>query len=156
MRGTGGRFQIIHGVYEQQDFSKGLKAITATDAAFSPLNIRRGDMFSPSQVCMGGNSRKSSETIRRSITRKTKLREHECFVSGASLSRFFYSNVRYDVDCHMIPVWGSFLVFPSGIIHSLVLECGDAPRQGRFSNIFITLEILTEFAGGFTGFRAPP
>jgi len=56
----------------------------------------------------------------------------------------------------MIPVRESFLVFPSGIIHSLVLVCGDAPRQGRFSDIFITLEILTECAGGFTGCGAPP
>jgi hypothetical protein len=61
---------MIHEVYEQQDFSKGLKTITATDAAFNPLSMMRGEMFSPSQVCMGGNSRKSSETIRRSVATK--------------------------------------------------------------------------------------
>ncbi|MCK9590454.1 MAG: hypothetical protein M0Q91_00390 [Methanoregula sp.] len=56
----------------------------------------------------------------------------------------------------MVPGRDSFLVFPSGIIHSLVLECGDAPRQGRFSDIFITLEILTEFAGGLQDVEYPP
>jgi hypothetical protein len=69
--GTGGRFQMIHGENEQQDFSNGLKIITATEAAFSPLRMRRGEIFSPSQVCVGGNSRKSSVTIRRSIITKT-------------------------------------------------------------------------------------
>ena len=52
---TEGRFQMIHGEYEQQDLLKELKTITATDAAFRPFNKRRGEMFSPSQVCVGGN-----------------------------------------------------------------------------------------------------
>jgi hypothetical protein len=60
---TGGRFQMIHGVKEQQDFSNGLKTITATDAAFNPLKVRGGERFPPSQVWVGGNSRKPSETI---------------------------------------------------------------------------------------------
>jgi len=63
MTGTGGRFQQIHGVKEQQDFSKGLKTMTATDAADNPPSRMAGDRFSPSQVCTGGNSRKSSETV---------------------------------------------------------------------------------------------
>jgi hypothetical protein len=58
---------MIHGEYEQQDLLKGLKTITATDAAFRPFNNTRGEMLSPSQVCVGGNSKKSKETIRRSI-----------------------------------------------------------------------------------------
>jgi hypothetical protein len=65
---TGGIFQMIQGVKEQQDFSNGLKTITATDDAFNPLRVRRGDWFPPSQVWVGGNSRKSSETTSRSIT----------------------------------------------------------------------------------------
>jgi hypothetical protein len=65
---TGGIFQTIQGVKEQQDFSNGLKIITATDDAFNPLRVIRGDRFPPSQVWVGGNSRKSSETIIRSIT----------------------------------------------------------------------------------------
>jgi hypothetical protein len=62
MTGNGGRFQQIHGVNEQQDFSNGLNTITATDVAFSPLSLIRGERFSPSQVWVGGNSRKSKET----------------------------------------------------------------------------------------------
>jgi hypothetical protein len=61
-------FQTIHGVNEQQDFSNGLKTITATDDAFNPSRVREGDRFPPSQVWVGGNSRKSSETKSRSIT----------------------------------------------------------------------------------------
>jgi hypothetical protein len=68
---TGGMFQTIHGVKEQQDFSNGLKIITATDDAFNPLRVRRGDRFPPSHVWEGGNSRKSSETTSRSITIKS-------------------------------------------------------------------------------------
>jgi hypothetical protein len=63
MTGTGGRFQQIHGVNEQQDFSNGLKTMTATDAADKPPSRRAGDRFSPSQVCTRGNSRKSSDTV---------------------------------------------------------------------------------------------
>jgi len=60
--GRGGRFQQIHGVKEQQDFSNGLNTMTATDLAERPVIQIRGERFSPSQVCVGGNSRKSSET----------------------------------------------------------------------------------------------
>jgi hypothetical protein len=59
---------MIHGIYEQQDLLKGLKTITATYAAFSPFTLRWGEMFSQSQVFVGGNSKKSRETIIRSIT----------------------------------------------------------------------------------------
>jgi hypothetical protein len=65
--GNGGRFQQSHGVNEQQDFSNGLKTMTATDAADSPFRRMAGERFSPSQVCVGGNSRKSSETVSGSI-----------------------------------------------------------------------------------------
>jgi hypothetical protein len=61
--GSGGRFQQIHGVNEQQDFSNGLKTMTATDAADSPFSRILGERFSPSQVYVGGNSRKSSEMM---------------------------------------------------------------------------------------------
>ena len=44
---TGGMFQIIQGVNEQQDFSKGLNTIMATDAAFNPLSEIPGERFSP-------------------------------------------------------------------------------------------------------------
>jgi hypothetical protein len=37
-------------VNEQQDFSKGLNTILATDAAFNPLSEIHGERFSPSQV----------------------------------------------------------------------------------------------------------
>jgi hypothetical protein len=64
---TGGRFQQIQGVNEQHDFSKGLKTMTATDTADSPLSRMAGERFCPSQVCARGNSRKSSETESDSI-----------------------------------------------------------------------------------------
>jgi hypothetical protein len=50
-------------VNEQQDFSNGLKTMMATDAADSPFSRMTGERFSPSQVWVGGNSRKSSETM---------------------------------------------------------------------------------------------
>jgi hypothetical protein len=62
MTGSGGRFQQSHGVNEQQDFSKGLKTMMATETAESPRSRTAGDRFSPSQVWAGGNSRKSSDT----------------------------------------------------------------------------------------------
>ena len=65
--GCGGMFHMIQGVNEQQDFSKGLNTIIAIDAAFSPFNLIRGERLSPSQVCVGGNSRKSRDTIRGSL-----------------------------------------------------------------------------------------
>ena len=58
MRGTGGRFQQIQGVNEQQDFSNGLKTMMATDAAESPLSRIAGERFSPSQVCGRGELKK--------------------------------------------------------------------------------------------------
>jgi hypothetical protein len=61
---------MIQGVNEQQDFSKGLNTITAIDEASRPFNLIRGERLSPSQVCVGGNSRKSRDTIRVSITTK--------------------------------------------------------------------------------------
>jgi hypothetical protein len=67
MTGIGGRFQQSQGVNEQQDFSNGLKTMTATDAAESPSSRIAGERFPPSQVCAGGNSRKSSETMSGSI-----------------------------------------------------------------------------------------
>jgi hypothetical protein len=94
--GTGGRFQMIHGVYELQDFSKGLKIITATDAAFSPLSMMRGEMFSPSQVCVGGNSKKSSETIRRSITTKVGQKKINVSFPGLFITSLLYSKMRYE------------------------------------------------------------
>lgn len=51
----------------------------ATDAAFNPLNLMLGETLSPSQVCMGGNSRKSRETMRLSIT--TKIENEKIYVS---------------------------------------------------------------------------
>src|SRR5512145_1798955 len=63
MTGTGGMFQQSQVVNEQQDFSNGLKTITATEAADNPFSRIAGDRFPPSQVCSGGNSRKSSETM---------------------------------------------------------------------------------------------
>lgn len=68
---------MIHGVKEQQDFSNGLKTIIATDAAFSPLRVRRGEWFPPSQVWVGGNSRKSSETTILSITTENQFYEYK-------------------------------------------------------------------------------
>jgi hypothetical protein len=50
MTGSGGRFQQVQGVNEQQDFSNGLKTITATDDARSPRSRIRGEWFPPSQV----------------------------------------------------------------------------------------------------------
>jgi ribonuclease HI len=58
----GGRFHISHGQNEQQEGWKGLTAITATDTAESPAIRMRGELSSPSQVCDGGNSRKSRRT----------------------------------------------------------------------------------------------
>jgi tRNA-Thr(GGU) m(6)t(6)A37 methyltransferase TsaA len=46
---------------------------------------------------------------------------------------------------HMIAVQGPFELIPVGIIHSPFREHGDAPRQGRFSDVESTLEILPEF-----------
>jgi hypothetical protein len=61
---------MIQGENEQQDFSKGLNTIMAIDAAFKPFSLILGERLSPSQVYVGGNSRKSRDTIRGSITTK--------------------------------------------------------------------------------------
>jgi hypothetical protein len=50
-------------VNEQQDFSKGLKTMIATETADNPPSRMAGEIFSPSQVCTGGNSRNPSETV---------------------------------------------------------------------------------------------
>ena len=48
----------------------------------------------------------------------------------------------------MIPVKNSFVVTAIGIIHSPFRTLDDAPRQGRFSDALVTLEILPEFSEG--------
>jgi len=48
-------------------------------------------------------------------------------------------------DESMIAVLGPFELKPVGIIHSPFREHGDAPRQGRLSDVESTLEILPEF-----------
>ena len=70
----GGIFQASQGEKEQHEGMKGFTAITAseTDLRFSILI--RGDSSSPSQVFVGGNSRKSSLTISFSIVRHIVLR----------------------------------------------------------------------------------
>jgi hypothetical protein len=60
-------FQMSQGQNEQQDGWNGLTAITATDTALSPDSLIRGEMLGPSQVWVGGNSRKSSLTTRGSM-----------------------------------------------------------------------------------------
>lgn len=47
-----------------------------------------------------------------------------------------------------IPARESFTLVPIGIIHSPFQVSGEPPRQGRFSDVVITLEILPEFTGG--------
>jgi len=49
---------------------------------------------------------------------------------------------------HITPAMNSFIVTAIGIILSPYLSRDDAPRQGRFSDALITLEILPEFAEG--------
>jgi tRNA-Thr(GGU) m(6)t(6)A37 methyltransferase TsaA len=49
---------------------------------------------------------------------------------------------------HITPAMNSFIVRAIGIIHSPYLSRDDAPRQGRFSDALITLEILPEFSEG--------
>src|SRR5208337_963445 len=88
--GTGGMFQQIHGVNEQQDFSNGLKTMTAMDAAslLIPFSRMRGEILPPSQVFVGGNVRKSSVTISRSISSTSVLpanKVHRCRVYRSSI-----------------------------------------------------------------------
>lgn len=56
----------------------------------------------------------------------------------------------------MISVRHSSVVIPIGIIHSPFHERGDAPRQGRFSDALITLEILPEFSEGLQDVEKHP
>ena len=56
----------------------------------------------------------------------------------------------------MMPAKGSFAVIPLGIIHSPFQARGDAPRQGRFSDEIITLEILPEFTEGLQDLEQHP
>lgn len=63
-----GMFQINQGQNEQQDGWKGLTAMTATETAESPSMRILGDVSPPSQVCEGGNSRKSRRTTSLSMT----------------------------------------------------------------------------------------
>jgi hypothetical protein len=58
---------MSQGQKEQQDGWKGFTAITATDAALRLETLIRGEVSDPSQVWVGGNSRKSSLTMIRSI-----------------------------------------------------------------------------------------
>jgi hypothetical protein len=48
----------------------------------------------------------------------------------------------------MTPYGNSFIVKAIGMIHSPYLSRVDAPRQGRFSDALVTLEILPDFAEG--------
>jgi formylmethanofuran dehydrogenase subunit E len=50
----------------------------------------------------------------------------------------------------------SFIVTAIGIIHSPYLSRDDAPRQGRFSDALVTLEILPEFAEGLQDVEQEP
>jgi hypothetical protein len=65
---VGGRFQISQGQNEQQDGWKGLTAMTATETAERPSMLILGELSPPSQVCDGGNSRKSRCTTSLSMT----------------------------------------------------------------------------------------
>jgi hypothetical protein len=57
---------------------------------------------------------------------------------------------------HITPAMNSFIVRAIGIIHSPYLSRDDAPRQGRFSDALITLEILPEFAEGLQDVEQEP
>jgi formylmethanofuran dehydrogenase subunit E len=56
----------------------------------------------------------------------------------------------------MIPVRNSFVVTPIGIIHSPFHTRESAPRQGRFSDAQVTLEILPEFTEGLKDVEHQP
>ena len=56
----------------------------------------------------------------------------------------------------MIPVRNSFVVTPIGIIHSPFRTREGAPRQGRFSDAQVTLEILPEFTEGLKDVEHQP
>jgi len=52
------------------------------------------------------------------------------------------------VKHHIMLVESSFALTPVGIIHLPFRELGDAPRQGRFSDVECIIEILAEFTEG--------
>ena len=56
----------------------------------------------------------------------------------------------------MIPVRNSIVVTPIGTIRSPYQTREDAPRQGRFSDALITLEILPEFTEGLQDVEQQP
>ena len=56
----------------------------------------------------------------------------------------------------MIPVRNSFVVTPIGIVHSPFHTREDTPRQGRFSDALVTLEILPEFTEGLQDVEQQP
>jgi formylmethanofuran dehydrogenase subunit E len=56
----------------------------------------------------------------------------------------------------MTPDGNFFIVKVIGMIHSPYLSRDDAPRQGRFSDALVTLEILPEFAEGLQDIEQEP
>jgi len=56
----------------------------------------------------------------------------------------------------MIPVRNSFVVTPIGTIHSPFHTREGTPRQGRFSDALVTLEILPEFTEGLQDVEQQP
>jgi tRNA-Thr(GGU) m(6)t(6)A37 methyltransferase TsaA len=54
------------------------------------------------------------------------------------------------------PAMNSFIVRAIGIIHSPYLSRDDAPRQGRFSDALVTLEILPEYCEGLQDVEQEP
>jgi len=56
----------------------------------------------------------------------------------------------------MTPARNSFIVTAIGIIRSPYLSRDDAPRQGRFSDALVTLEILPEFSEGLQDVEQEP
>jgi tRNA-Thr(GGU) m(6)t(6)A37 methyltransferase TsaA len=56
----------------------------------------------------------------------------------------------------MIPVRNSFVVTPIGTIRSPYQIREDAPRQGRFSDALVALEILPEFTEGLNDVDQQP
>jgi tRNA-Thr(GGU) m(6)t(6)A37 methyltransferase TsaA len=56
----------------------------------------------------------------------------------------------------MRPFTNSFMVTPIGIIHSPYQSRDEAPRQGRFSDALVSLEILPEFTEGLQDVEQHP
>ena len=56
----------------------------------------------------------------------------------------------------MIPVGNSFVLTPIGTIRSPYQTREDAPRQGRFSDALVALEILPEFTEGLNDVEQQP